>query len=582
MADISYRQELDTERPALNAVNLRIVALATAVLLVAGIAASLLLAFQNQALDDPLLADSTLGRLAVWVTDQANRGDPQSILAQIALSRAEARGQDAVDEFGLLTLARDGLVAWTGLAGLLCVVSAGGLLLRAGWSRITMTAALVLLTGLIFIVPAIRGDNTLATMMLAITTLALALLFSLRRVSKVIGFLVILSLVLVAWEGAKLFAASVSYRVSVDVAGWEEYSAYPTVEEALAAVQAGDATVVLLDRADLDGLVAPVNAGDDDLAGMAYPDLRYTLNINREETRFGLPVIPALPGRLVAVTPADHAATRLAVGAFDRERLATVSEHAAEDFLREPRQLVLVNLRIFNNLNLPHLQSIAEALFQPARRNGPVLLLRILLEAGLYTWGEAALGFAFGATFGFLLGTTLAHSHLLQRGLLPYVVASQTVPILAIAPMVVIWLGAGPLAVAVIASYLTFFPVTINTLRGMQSPDPNSLDLMRSYAASPWHTLWKLRLPAALPYIFTALKISATASVVGAIIGELPSSVRNGLGRAILDFSSDYSIVSTPKLWAAIFIAALIGIAFFLIVVVVEFFVLRGRWQQVQ
>jgi NitT/TauT family transport system permease protein len=581
MAGISYRQELDTARPAFSAASVRSVILAAAALLVAGIAASLLLTFRAQALDDPLLADSTVGSLAVWVADQANRGDPQSILAQIALSRAEARGQDAVDEAGLLTLARDGVVAWTGLAALLCVVSAGGLLLRARWSRITMTAALVLLTGLLFVVPAMRGDNTLGMALLAITILALALLFSLTRVSKVIGFLLILSLVLVAWEGAKMLAASVSYRVGVDVPGWE-YSAYPTIEEALAAVESSEATVVLLDRGDLDGLVAPANAADEDVAATAYPDLRYTLNINREESRLGLPVVPALPGRLVAVTPVDQAAAPLTLADFGRERLATVGEHAAEGFLLQPRQLVLVNLRIFNDLNLPHLQSIAEALFQPARRNGPVLLLRILLEAGLYTWGEAALGFAFGATFGFLLGTTLAHSHLLQRGLLPYVVASQTVPILAIAPMVVIWLGAGPLAVAVIASYLTFFPVTINTLRGMQSPDPNSLDLMRSYAASPWHTLWKLRLPAALPYIFTALKISATASVVGAIIGELPSSVRNGLGRAILDFSSDYSVVSTPKLWAAIFVAALVGITFFLIVVIVEFFALRGRWQRAQ
>ena len=107
---------------------------------------------------------------------------------------------------------------------------------------------------------------------------------------------------------------------------------------------------------------------------------------------------------------------------------------------------------------------------------------------------------------------------------------SQTIPILAIAPMVVIWVepeAARPLqgwgAVAVIAAYLTFFPVTINTLRGLQSADPRALELMRSYAASRWAVLWKLRVPASLPYIFSALKIAATASVVGAIIGELPS-----------------------------------------------------------
>ena len=135
----------------------------------------------------------------------------------------------------------------------------------------------------------------------------------------------------------------------------------------------------------------------------------------------------------------------------------------------------------------------------------------------------------------------------MERGLLPYVVASQTVPILAIAPMVVIWLGASQLSVAVIAAYLTFFPVTINTMRGMQSPEAAQVELMRSYASNRWTIMWKLRFPAALPYIFTALKVSATASVVGAIIGELPSGIGDGLGRAILDFSSDYSMISTPK-----------------------------------
>src|SRR5690606_16049811 len=256
---------------------------------------------------------------------------------------------------------------------------------------------------------------------------------------------------------------------------------------------------------------------------------------------------------------------------------AVAGDPAEKNFLSLPRAWQLIDLRIFNNLNMPHLQSIASAFLQPARRNGPVLLARILAGNAIYTWSEAALGFVTGATLGFVLGAVFAHSKLLERGLLPYVVASQTVPILAIAPMVVIWLGAGPIAVAVISAYLTFFPVTINTLRGLRSPNSNMTELMRSYAASRWETMWKLRFPAALPYIFTALKVSATASVVGAIIGELPSSIRSGLGRAILDFSSDYSLVSTPKLWGAILVAASIGILSFLIVSLVERLVV-GRY----
>ena len=125
-----------------------------------------------------------------------------------------------------------------------------------------------------------------------------------------------------------------------------------------------------------------------------------------------------------------------------------------------------------------------------------------------------------------------------------------------------------------IAAYLTFFPVTINTLRGLQSADPRALELMRSYAASRWRVLWKLRVPASLPYLFAALKVCATASVVGAIIGELPASIQDGLGGAILNFNQYYAS-SPTSLWATNLIAAALGIAFFLVVVAVEKLVVR-------
>jgi NitT/TauT family transport system permease protein len=223
---------------------------------------------------------------------------------------------------------------------------------------------------------------------------------------------------------------------------------------------------------------------------------------------------------------------------------------------------------------LPHLQDIAEQMLKPARRNGPFLLVRILAEAAVVTWRSAAIGFTFGSLLGLLLGTLFAHSRLLERGLLPYVVASQTVPIIAIAPMIVAFLGQGWLPVAIIAMYLTFFPVTVNTLRGLLSPAPLKLELMRSYAASPLLILWKLRLPSALPFIFTALKISATASVVGAIVGELPSSRSDGLAAAILRASGNYA-AEPEKLWAAIVMASLIGMLFFLMVSLAERLVLR-------
>jgi len=226
-----------------------------------------------------------------------------------------------------------------------------------------------------------------------------------------------------------------------------------------------------------------------------------------------------------------------------------------------------------NDRTMPHIHEIIGQLFEPSRRNGP-LLIDVLADAALFTAREAAAGFALGATIGFAIGIVLHHSRLLQRGLLPYIVASQTIPILAIAPMVVVWLKSGWISVAVIAAYLTFFPVTINTLRGLDSADPRALELMRSYAASRWAVLWKLKVPAALPYLFSAFKVSATASVVGAIVGELPSSIQDGLGGAILNFNQ-YYLSSPPSLWATNLVAASVGIAFFLIVVIAERLIVR-------
>lgn len=230
-----------------------------------------------------------------------------------------------------------------------------------------------------------------------------------------------------------------------------------------------------------------------------------------------------------------------------------------------------------SDLTLPHLHAIVAQLFEPSRVNGPSLI-HVLFDASLFTAKEAAVGFAIGASVGFVLAIVLVHSKLLQRGLLPYIVASQTIPLLAIAPMVVVGLGSkgvtGWISVAVTAAYLTFFPVTINTLRGLQSADPRAVELMRSYAATRRAVLWKLRVPASLPYLFAALKVSATASVVGAIISELPSGIQQGLGGAILNFNQ-YYITEPKNLWATNLIAALVGILFFLAVVVAERLVVR-------
>ena len=225
---------------------------------------------------------------------------------------------------------------------------------------------------------------------------------------------------------------------------------------------------------------------------------------------------------------------------------------------------------------MPHVWDILLTIFLPPRRGSDTILLTILLKASLFTLQEAVVGFLIGGMLGFSLGVAFAHSGLLERGLLPYVVASQTVPLLAIAPMVVIWLGGSWFSVAVIAAYLTFFPVTINTLQGLRSPEPTAVELMRSYAASPWDILWKLRVPSALPYIFTALKVSATASVVGAIIGELPSGIADGLGRIILNYNQYYA-TGPERLWASILFASFTGMVFFLVISLLERIVVQKQ-----
>lgn len=226
-----------------------------------------------------------------------------------------------------------------------------------------------------------------------------------------------------------------------------------------------------------------------------------------------------------------------------------------------------------DNRNMPHVWDIWGALFDPVRRGGDETLLQLLLGAMIYTLREAALGFAIGGVIGFGIGVLFVRSSLAERAFMPYVVASQTVPILAIAPMVVLWVRRYDIpswvGVSVIAAYLTFFPVAINTLRGLRSPQATATELMRSYAARRNEVLWKLQVPAATPYIFTALKVAATASVIGAIIGELPTGSRDGLGRALLEFSQQFA-AAPEKLYGAVLVAALAGIIFVGVVGAVE------------
>jgi NitT/TauT family transport system permease protein len=233
--------------------------------------------------------------------------------------------------------------------------------------------------------------------------------------------------------------------------------------------------------------------------------------------------------------------------------------------------------RIATDLSLPHIWLVLEAFISPAQRNGPPLGL-ILAGQALFTFREALTGFLLGGSLGLLLGIAFVHSRLAERAFVPYVVASQTVPILAISPLIVVATKAGWISVAIISAYLTFFPVTIAALRGLRAADARAFELMRSYAASRRSILWKLRLPTSVPYLFASLRVAGAAAVIGAIIGELPSGIPDGLGSALLNYNQYYS--SGPeRLWATIVMCSFVGLVFVGLVRLAEHLLTRNRYR---
>jgi NitT/TauT family transport system permease protein len=190
----------------------------------------------------------------------------------------------------------------------------------------------------------------------------------------------------------------------------------------------------------------------------------------------------------------------------------------------------------------------------------PVSSPRSLVFHSAITLSSTLLGFAFGAVLGMALAVGIVHVRTLEKSLLPWLIASQTIPILAIAPIVVVALGAagitGLVPKALISMYLSFFPVAIGMVKGLTSPEPMLLDLIRTYSAGRAQTLLRLRLPAAVPYLFASLKVAVAISLVGAIVGELPTGGTFGLGARLLS-GSYYG--QTIQIWAALFAAAILA-----------------------
>ncbi len=206
---------------------------------------------------------------------------------------------------------------------------------------------------------------------------------------------------------------------------------------------------------------------------------------------------------------------------------------------------------------------------------------RSLVFHAWITLSATLLGFCLGAILGIILAVAIIHNKAMDRSLMPWVIASQTIPILAIAPMIIVVLNAvglsGLLPKAMISAYLSFFPIVVGMVKGFRSPEAIQLDLMRTYSASNSQVFFKLRWPAALPYLFTSMKIAISIALVGAIVGELPTGAVAGLGARLLS-GSYYG--QTVQIWSALFMAAALAAALVGIVGIIEKIITRRMGAQ--
>jgi NitT/TauT family transport system permease protein len=242
-----------------------------------------------------------------------------------------------------------------------------------------------------------------------------------------------------------------------------------------------------------------------------------------------------------------------------------------------------------NDTAMPHVWEMFSRYGQPENRASSTPVAAVVLRGAWFTFRIALAGFALGAVVGLSLAVLMARYKVVERGLLPYLVLSQTVPLIALAPLVVSWggklhLGAFEwprwLSAAVLGAFLAFFPIAVGTLKGLTSTPPASLELMDSYAASWRQTLVKLRFPAAMPFIVPSLKLAATASVVGVVVAEISTGLAGGIGRLIIEYAREAT--SDPaKVFTAVFGAAALGLLMAGIVALIDLVGMRNRPREV-
>lgn len=237
-----------------------------------------------------------------------------------------------------------------------------------------------------------------------------------------------------------------------------------------------------------------------------------------------------------------------------------------------------------SDITMPHVWTMVSAMGEPEVRGSDTTVLQAVLSAAFRSFTLALGGFVIGVAVGLLLAVIMQRFLFAERGLLPFVIASQTVPLIALAPLIVgigNRISIGPIqwnttySVMLIAAYLAFFPLSVGALRGLQAPSATSLELMRSYAATPGQMLRKLRFPSSIPYIVPALKVSAAASVVGTVVAEISTGVRGGIGRLLIEYARQ--ITSQPaKVYVAVFGAILLGLIVAALITALDVYLTRN------
>lgn len=233
---------------------------------------------------------------------------------------------------------------------------------------------------------------------------------------------------------------------------------------------------------------------------------------------------------------------------------------------------------------MPHVWTMVSGAFQPEVRGSDKTVAAAVLTASAYTLLVAFGGFIIGVGVGLLLAIIMQRFAFMERGLLPFVIASQTVPLIALAPLIVgigNRISFGPFewgstqSIMFIAAYLAFFPLSVGALRGLQAATPTSVELMRSYAATPRQTLFKLRFPASVPYLVPAMKVSAAAAVVGTVVAQISTGDRGGIGRLIIEYAREAT--SQPaKVYVAVFGAIIVGLAAAALVTLIDLYLTRN------